>query len=555
MAVTTSAAATDVATSATRLHERAFIALVGALALILSSLPILAGHLFATPERQFAGIVYNMPDHAQYFAWMRDLARAPLAPNRLTPEPNAPAFFNLLWWTVGRIGALTGLEYAALWSGLRIVAAVAVLAAGYAFLNLAVADVRQRRLAYLLFVFGGGLGFIWVIVKYIYRLPEAPFPFNIYTAEANTFWILTAFPHFGMALALIVGMMALLLQALRTGRYRYAVACGVLGAILGLQHAYDLITIYAVMGLFGVLVWVRDRRFPAFLFRCGIIIFALSAPAAAYLSALVLLDPTWGKKLSQFDNAGAWTPPPWELPILLGVPFLLALINVRPRALQSRNDGELLVVVWFLSHFVLAYLPVKFQIHLLLGWQMPIAVLAAAAVFTRVAPWLQRRRPALLRPTLALLAVLAVATNVYLVAWRFVDFRRLEAPYYLTHGEVESLAWLEAHVTADDVVLADLEYGQHVPVRTDARAFLAHWAGTLDFHRKRAMVRDVFDPTVSDARRREILAEYRVTYLVVRERDNADEALSAAVGRYLTLAFSSGDTTVYRVTATHLPNG
>jgi hypothetical protein len=175
MAVTTSAAATDVATSATRLHERAFIALVGALALILSSLPILAGHLFATPERQFVGIVYNMPDHAQYFAWMRDLARAPLAPNRLTPEPNAPAFFNLLWWTVGRIGALTGLEYAALWSGLRIVAAVAVLTAGYAFLNLAVADVRQRRLAYLLFIFGSGLGFIWVIVKYIYGLPEALF--------------------------------------------------------------------------------------------------------------------------------------------------------------------------------------------------------------------------------------------------------------------------------------------------------------------------------------------------------------------------------------------
>jgi len=127
MAVTTPAAATDVAPSATRLYERTFIALVGALALILSSLPILAGHLLATPERQFVGIVYNMPDHAQYFAWMRDLARAPLAPNRLTPEPNAPAFFNLLWWTVGRIGALTGLEYAALWSGLRIVAAVAVL--------------------------------------------------------------------------------------------------------------------------------------------------------------------------------------------------------------------------------------------------------------------------------------------------------------------------------------------------------------------------------------------------------------------------------------------
>lgn len=555
MAVTTSAASADIATPAARSHERVFMILVWALALTFSSLPVLAGHLFATSEHQFVGIVYNMPDHAQYFAWMRDLAHEPLAPNRLTPEPNAPAFFNLLWWAVGRIGALTGLEYAALWSGLRLVAAVAVVAAGYAFVNLAVADVQQRRLAYLIFIFGSGLGFIWVIVKYVYRLPEAPFPFNIYTAEANTFWIITAFPHFGMALALIVAMMALLLQAMRTGRYRYAVACGVLGAILGLQHAYDLITVYAVMGSFGLLVWLRDRRFPAFLFRCGLIVFALSAPAAAYLSALVLLDPTWGKKLSQFDNAGAWTPPPWELPILLGVPFLLALLHFRPRALQSRSDADVLVAVWFVLHFVLAYLPVKFQIHLLLGWQMPIAIMAAAALATRVIPWLQQRRSVLLQPALALLFTLIVATNVYLVVWRFVDFRRLEAPYYLTRGEAESLAWLEAHATSSDVVLADLEYGQHVPVRSDARAFLAHWAGTLDFFGKKAMVREVFDPIVSDARRQEILSSYGVTYIVVRERDQARAALDPAVGRYLTVAFSAGDTTIYRVTAAHLPNG
>lgn len=555
MAVTTSAASADVATPVTRSHERLFLVLACTLALMLSSLPLLAGYLFATPERQFVGIVYNMPDHAQYFAWMRDLARQPLAPNRLTPEPNDPAFFNLLWWAAGRVGALTGLEYAALWSGLRLAAAAAALAAGYAFLNLAVADVRQRRLAYLIFIFGGGLGFIWIIVKHVYRLPEAPFPFNIYTAEANTFWIMTAFPHFGMALALIVAMTALLLQALRTSRYRYAVACGVLGAILGLQHAYDLITIYAVMGSFGLLVWLRDRRFPAFLFRCGLIIFALSAPAAAYLSALVLLDPTWGKKLSQFDNAGAWTPPPWELPVLLGVPFLLALLHFRPRALLSRSDAEALVAVWFVVHFVLAYLPVKFQIHLLLGWQMPIAILAAAAIATRVVPWFQQRRAALLKPALTILFGLMVATNVYLVAWRFVDFRRLEAPYYLTRGEAESLAWLEAHATASDVVLADLEYGQHVPVRSDARAFLAHWAGTLDFFDKKAMVREVFDPDVSDARRREILSTYGVTYIVARERDQARAALEPAVGRYLTVAFSKGDTTIYRVTPAHLPNG
>ncbi len=555
MAVTTPAAAADIATPAARSRERLFLVLVWTMAFVLSSLPILAGYMLATPEHRFTGIVYNMQDHAQYFAWMRDLGREPLAPNRLTPEPNAPAFFNLLWWVVGRIGVLTGLEYPALWSGLRIVAAAATLAAGYAFLNLAVADVRQRRLAYLIFVFGGGLGIIWIVVKYAARLPEAPFPFSIYTSEPNTFFILMAFPHFGMALALIVAMMALLLQAVRTGQYRYAVLCGILGAVLGLQHAYDLLTIYAVMGSFGLLVWLRDRRFPAFLFRCGLIICALSAPAAAYLSALVLLDPTWGRKLSQFDNAGAWTPPPWQLPLLLGIPFVLALAGFRRRALQSRNDAEALVAVWFVLHFVLAYLPVKFQIHLLLGWQMPIAILAASALTTRVVPWLQQRRSSLLKPALATLFALMVATNVYLVAWRFVDFRRLEAPYYLTRGEAESLAWLEARATRDDVILAALDYGQHVPVRSDARAFLAHWAGTLDFYEKQAMVREVFDPAVPDARRREILARYGVTYIVTRERDQATDALEPAIGHYLTEVFSEGDTTIYRVAALHLPNG
>ncbi len=554
MALTTPATSSRVMTAA-RWRERGFLAVMAVVALVFSSVPLVAGYLLSSPERQFVGIVFNMQDHAQYFAWMRDLARAPLAPNRLTSEPNPPAFFNLLWWAVGRIGALTGLDYAALWAGLRVVAALSVLAAGHYFLNLAVADARQRRLAYVLFVFGGGLGVVWIMAKYALNLAEAPFPFTIYTSEPNTFFILMAFPHFGMALAFITAMMALLLRAVQTGKYIYAVVCGLLGAMLGLQHAYDLATIYAVMGTFGLLVWLRDRRFPGFLFRCGLIVFALSAPAAAYLSALVLLDPTWGRKLSQFDNAGAWTPPPWQLPILLGIPFLLALAGFRRRALHSRNNAELLVAVWFVLHFVLAYLPVKFQIHLLLGWQMPIAILAAATLTDRIAPWLRRHAPRVQHAAVAMLLALAVITNVYLVAWRYIEFRRLEAPYYLTRGEAASLAWLGAHTTGEDVVLAALDYGQHVPVRSDARAFLAHWAGTLDFYAKTAMVAETFDPATSDARRRDILEAHGVTYLVVRERDGAADALRLAVGAYLVPVFSEDDTTIFRVVRAGLPNG
>jgi hypothetical protein len=530
-----------------RQGERRFVAAVIALALLISSAPLVYGYLAAPPDRHFMGIVFNMPDHAQYFAWMRDLARENLAPNRLTPEPNAPAFFNLLWWSVGRLGALTGLDYAALWALLRVVSALALLGAGYAFIRAAVADERQRRLAFGLFTFGGGLGVVWVAVKYLRSLPDAPFPFDTYTAEPNTFFILMAFPHFGLALASVIAMLGLTLTAYRRRQLRYALAAGVVGFTIGLQHAYDLITVFSVVGLFGLLVWLRDRRFPTFLLKCGMVLAALSAPPAAYISRLVLTDVTWGRKLEQFDNAGAWTPLPWHLPILLGAPFLLALLAFRPKMLRSRDDAELFTAAWFVAHFPLVYLPVKFQIHLLLGWQAPIAILAAGALLMIVRPWLARRAPRLAGPAVAALLGLCVVTNVYMTAWRFLDFSRHEVPYYLAQDEVAALRWLGERTTRADVVLADLDFGQNVPVWSDSRAFLAHWAGTLDFFEKRALAAEVLDPATPAARRAAILDEYAVTYVVVRSQNRPAEALASSSGGRLAPAFRAGDVTIFHV--------
>ena len=78
--------------------------------------------------------------------------------------------------------------------------------------------------------------------------------------------------------------------------------------LLGLQHTYDLLTVYLVLGLFGALLWARDRRFPTFFLYCGLIVAGLSAPPALYMFLLVKLSPIWGAVLAQFDNAGVFTP-------------------------------------------------------------------------------------------------------------------------------------------------------------------------------------------------------------------------------------------------------
>lgn len=216
--------------AATRRTEwRLGVALL-ALVLTLSAALAAYAYLSAPPDRHFTGVIFNIPDHNQYFAWMRDLAHENLAPNRLTAEPNEPALFHLLWWSAGRAGALLDMGPGAIFGSLRMVAILTLLPVAYACIHIMVAESLQRRLAMLIFTFGGGLGIIWVVVKYLRGLPDAPFPFDIYTSEPNSFFIALAFPHFGIALALVIAVIGLTLYAQQRQQLRYAVAAGLVGA-------------------------------------------------------------------------------------------------------------------------------------------------------------------------------------------------------------------------------------------------------------------------------------------------------------------------------------
>jgi hypothetical protein len=482
--------------------------------LLVTAIPYVYASSTVPEGKYYTGLMLGVPDHLQYFAWMRDLAHQNLSANRLTPEPNEPAFFNLLWWSVGQIGAATGWELGALYTFVRICAVALCLSFGYIFLTQAIPNRAQRKLAFLIFALSGGLGIVWIIVKYVLRLPDVPFPDDLYSAEANTFFMSLSFPHFTLAVGLLTATFAGVLQAIRTKRLFWAVLGGAAAIILGTQHTYDLLTVYLVIGLFGLFVWIRDRRFPLFLFWCGVIVVGMSAPPALYMFLLVQLNPIWGAVLAQFDNAGVFTPSLPHLFVLLGIPFWLALAYLRPRMFQSQNDTELFVITWFVAHFALAYMPTDFQIHMILGWQVPMAILASATLVKYVWPWMQAKSRVLAGFAAITLAGLMLITNGYLVAWRILDMGRYENPYFLTMNQTAVLDWLEVHTTRDDVVLAELSLGQFVPMWTDSRAFVAHWANTLHFFEKRDQAARFVSGEMSRVERLALLDQFQITFLI-----------------------------------------
>jgi hypothetical protein len=522
------------------------------LLMLVTSLPYVYGYLSAPPDRQFMGIAMGTPDTTQYFTWMRGFGQNLLIDNRMTAERTEAVFFNLMWWLLGQLAARTGWSLAAVYQLFRLATVATFVPISYWLCGLFLKETRQRWTAFLLILLGAGFGWVLVVARYVSG--RLPWPFDIYTVEPNSFLSLMAFPHFSNAAIFIAVIFALDIFAFERQRASYAVWAGVVGLLLGFVHAYDLLLIYAVIGFFALIVALRDKCWrEAILYTA--IVGVISCPGAFYSFYITTAFPTWRDALAQFVNAGAWTPSPLHLPILLGLPFILALgtlVSLRP--LVSKSNRDLFIKVWFVVHCFIVYLPLNYQIHYLNGWQFPIAVLATQGLFEKVGPWLRKKmsagagRLAQFEAMVAILFIVAaVPTNLYLFAWRFYDLSRHNYPYYLHRDEVAALRWLDENSATDDVVLSAVEVGQYVPGLAGNRAFLAHWAMTLDLYRKRDSVRGVYDSSWPDAERRRVLEDYRVRYILWGQAERALGTLDPTSLPYLIEVFSAPKAKLYSV--------
>ncbi len=542
--------------------------------LAITALPYVYGYAGAPAGRVFQGILFDVPDVAQYWSWMRDHRSGLLVPNRMTAEPNDPALFNMLWLVLGRIQVLTGAGAAAMFQLMRIIGGAAFLVVLWWFVGLLTTERRERWTAYLLATLGGGLGWIWVVDKYLNQLADVRYPLDIYVAEPNTFFALLAQPHFLAAAALLLATFSFFLTAERRGddwrRYGLATLCALL---LGLQHAYDLLIIYCVLGVYVLVQFAHARRVLWGRFWGLAAVGLLSFPPAGYFTVLTTQNPLWKEVLAQFDNAGVFTPNLLHLPILLGLPFIVTLLygatrlayTINPRFRPGAKSAGLgcsqfsilnaqFLWTWAIVGFGLLYIPTDFQIHMLNPYQVPLALLATRALWHWASRWrmpLRQKGPWSGVSGQWLIVVLFIAAtlpaNLYLWSWRVIDLRRAEHPFYLTHDEVAALEWLDGRSAERAVVLSGLDLGQYVPALTGHRAFLSHWAQTVRFYEKQRDVRAFFDQATPTASRQALLERYQIAYIIYGAEERASGSFDPATDPLLRPVFETPEVTLFQV--------
>ena len=534
--------------SARNTYEAAYYLGFGALALLLTSLPYLIGWLTTPPGHVYTGLTYNIEDGAAYYSWLQQAIHGRFfIHNQFAVEPQRDLLFNLFFWLLGSIARVLGLSLPAIYQAARIVSGAALLGAIALLLQETLTTARARKIAFAVVCLGSGLGWIWSQSP----SPETG-PVDLWQPEAITFLSLYFCPLFTAATALMVVFLTSALRWERRGRFQDLWPAMGAGLLLGNFHSYDIIHVFAVWVVYRLVMDIMDRRL-SWRRWLGVVVAGIAAlPTTGYQRWVLSVDPVFYQRA--FVSNTLSTKP---VLVLLGFGLLLplaiagALLSRRSERFTG-SDALRLLIVWAIVGIAVSYIPVSFQRKLLMGAQIPWALLAGAGL----AALTDRLSGDFPKIAVATTVALLMPTNVWFL---FRDTSRLQAnlsstpqPPYLTTDEVAAFDWLRAHTDLRDVVLVGPDpaaiyprLAVYVPGFGGCTVYDGHWSETPQFQKKLSATIHFFRVDTDDDYRRTLLLENGIHYVLQTNPTGGTPPLDAHGEPYITVPWPERDVPPY----------
>ncbi len=519
---------------------------VGALALLLSSLPYVVGYTAQMPDRVFDGAVAVLPDYHSHLAKMQQGLRGEWLYRLMhTSEDHPGALLQTFYVALGHVARLTRLPLPLMYHVARVAFGALFFVAVYRFVAAFKPLPAIRRAAFTLVAFSSGLGWLMLIVA-----PAGPggiSPIDFWLVDANSFFGLLMFPHFNVVAALLLTIYTRLI-----GRFdlqpssftlRYALTTALLAFLLTAIHPYAIATFVGPTIAFGILKLIRRQRLPADGWRLTAAAMLGAAPAFVYSAIIFLTEPAfklWGVQLF------LPSPPPIYYVTGFGLVLALALVGAG-RFVREQGDRAVLTLLWIAVVSVMVYLPVGVQRRFIEGLHVPLCLVAAYGLLALVERLSTRARFVIVNFALAI----ASMSNVYMVIGYTAAAAARSDRLFHPADLIAAINWLGANSAWTDTVLAAESTGSLIPARIGHRVVLGHAIETLHYADRQRDVVSFFDAYTPDADRIALLSRLGVRYVVYGEDARALGSFDPASVDYLREVYASGAVTVYSVAMTH----
>lgn len=509
--------------------ERRLVAALIAFTLFVSCLPYLLGYYLAPimypGGSTFIGTPYNIDDFCNYLSWLRQMADGRFfLHNMFTTDPQKDLEFNLFFWLLGRVMALTHCSPQAALQGARLLGGVALLALIYRFYRHCLPTDKYARLTAFGFACLSS-GFGWVVWQNWQSKNLPGGPVDSWQPEAYTFLSIYTSALMTVSTVFILGTLYALLLGEQTGKWKYAVIAGVCGGILGNIHSYDVLHLCAAWGLYLVVqtFWKRGRGM-AKSWAQALAALALTLPTTLYMYYVFSTEAVFRQRA----NVPTLSPHFWYYIAGYGLEFLLAVLAVGIAAFNAARAADpdspefapdtekvslLFPLCWSVAGFLVIYLPFAFQRKMLMGEHIPLCLLAGVG-----AAWLTRRLgPRLQVPALCLLVLASLPSNAFFLARDFRHLPENRSETYLLPFLNRSLTdvyrWLRANTAPDAAIVGPPGYCAYLPGTAGRVVWAGHWAETPSYGSKELEFDEAFDRNTSEADRQQFLQSTRANYL------------------------------------------
>lgn len=576
------------------MRQRLWFIGVSLLVVGITAVPYLLGYLFTPADKIYTGLIMNPEDAQSYFAKMQQGYAGHWQYTILfTPEPHDAAFVGGFYLFLGHVARWLGLSLTAVWHLSRTVFACILLLSLQPFMALFLPARSAQKIAFLLAIFGSGLGWLLFLLGQPYWLDA--FPIDFKQPEARLFFTAMTFPHMAWATTLLLGYVGCLVRLVeeRERVIGYWLVSGSLAILLGITAPFLVYVLIGLTFFLGLWLLVGQKRpfFPT-LFRLALPL-ACAAPLFGYYAYILQTNGAfriWDKQ--------ALTPAaPWPhyllayglLLLLAGLSMLVGFLSglshgektpvpppkgeagwgshpPKPQTAQNpanRKNSQPITILWLWVATVAAllFLPVNQPRRFVQGVDVPLAILATIALATMIWPrltqaaWFQRliQHPRYSVKGLSRLLGLFFLgfmglSTLYL--WASVGITAVfqqPDPLFRPRDEETAVRWLRENTNADAIVLGAYQTGSFVAGQAGRRVVIGHWAETGDFAEKETAVARFFQVNTDDAWRKIFLEQFNIAYIWHGPREQALGTFAPDQVDFLYPVFDNESITIYSV--------
>ena len=317
----------------------------------------------------------------------------------------------------------------------------------------------ERKTAFVLIFLGGGLG--WLFFDQTI-LPDLGTPgFTLATA--------LRMPREAFSLSLFLLTLGNFWQAIIYQRKNQLILATFFSFLMMLFHPYNLISLGTIFLCFGIYQCLKKDSFnflkPLFLLVTVGITYYFS------IGKQLLSNSGFSGQASQSQS----TPTPFQA--IAGWGFLFPLIII---AFFSKKESEKtnFLKIWFLSHWLILYLPFSFQKLMIRGLWIPTVLLATKGTKELA------QKINLSFPLIAALILILTSIPSFFMTYK----RIVETPenrwIYLTKEEGEVIEYLKTHGQDEEGVLASYRIANIIPAHTTKRVYAGHLFQTPNFEER-----------------------------------------------------------------------